>query len=105
MPTGVVKPLQGALIVAYQEYPLVAQFKRSEPSGARHAAGSADIHPVAIPNALQFPFVLTRIVVSIRRQARGMLGKAVVAQVDRGCAQHRHLASVEKYYLSIRYAI
>src|SRR5260370_39466411 len=68
MPTGVVKPLQGTLIVAHQEYLLVAQFKRSERSGARHVAGPADIHPVAIPNALQFPFVLTRGVVGIRQQ-------------------------------------
>src|SRR5882724_5768694 len=44
MPAGVVKALQDTPIVAYQEYPLVAQFKRSERARTRHVAGSADIH-------------------------------------------------------------
>src|SRR6266478_8612912 len=91
MPTGVVKPLQGTLIVAHQEYPLVAQLERSERARTRHVAGPADVYPVAIPNALQFPCILARVEIGIRRKALGMLGEAVVAQVDRGCTQHRLL--------------
>src|SRR6266446_8081832 len=106
MPTGVVKPLQGTLIVAHQEHPLVAQFKGTERARPRHVAGPAGIHPVAVPNAPQFPFVLTRVVVGIRRQAFGVLGKAVVAQVDRGRSQHRlPLVTTKNLYLSVGYAI
>src|SRR5260370_7528391 len=89
MPAGVVKPLQGTLIGAHQEHPLVAQFKGTERARPRHVAGPAGIDPVAVQNAPQFPFVLTRVVVGIRRQAFGMFGKTVVAQVDRGRSQHR----------------
>jgi hypothetical protein len=96
MPAGVVKTLQGALIVAHQEYLLVTQFERSERSSACHVAGSAYIHPIAIPDALQFPFILTRVEVRIRRQAFGMFGKPVVAWfIDFGCAEHEISAGAE----------
>src|ERR1700686_3167285 len=90
MPAGVVKPLQGALFVAHQQYLLVTQFKRPESSSASDIAGPADIHPVAIPDALQLPLILARVEVGIRRQAFGMFRKAVVAQLDRGSTHLRH---------------
>src|ERR1700736_6328455 len=99
MPAGIVKPLQGAQLVAHEQYLLVTQCKNLKCSSGRHVAGPADIDPVAKPNALQFPFILARVVVGIRREAFRMLGQAVVAQLG-GSTQHRSLApQLRSYYL------
>src|SRR5665213_105239 len=87
MTAGVVKTLQNSLIVAHQDDFLVTQIEGTERSRMRYVPGAADVYPIPVPDALQLAFILARIVIKFRRQAFGVFGQTVVAQII-GCAQH-----------------
>ncbi len=55
MPAGIVKTLQRALIVAHQEQLLIAEFEGLKGARLRQAAGSAHVHPVAVPDRAAAP--------------------------------------------------